>query len=127
LVNVASEEYFKAVDPRLFSEDVHIVHCVFKDAGKVVSTYAKRARGLMARYITKQLSATPLAEIEAPLEMLKGFHEEGYLYQSSTENTSQAETFITFHRHASSSKDQPSVSKAMSSRRTKKRRKKEED
>ena len=52
LVNLASDEYFKAVGARRV--DVPFVQPVFEDWSKgtykVVSFYAKRARGLMARY-----------------------------------------------------------------------------
>lgn len=52
LVNLASEEYFKAVRPARLG--VPVVQPVFEDwkggRYKVVSFFAKRARGLMARY-----------------------------------------------------------------------------
>lgn len=52
LVNLASQEYFKAVRPRKLS--IPVIQPVFEDwsGGKfrVVSFYAKRARGLMARF-----------------------------------------------------------------------------
>jgi len=52
LVNLASEEYFKAVRPKNLS--VPVVQPVFEDWSggrfRVVSFYAKRARGLMARF-----------------------------------------------------------------------------
>jgi cytoplasmic iron level regulating protein YaaA (DUF328/UPF0246 family) len=53
LVNLASDEYFKAVDRSILQHD--IVHPVFMDAKngsyKVISFYAKKARGMMARWI----------------------------------------------------------------------------
>ena len=53
LVNLASNEYFKTVQPGQLEAD--IVSPVFKDLKggkyKVVSFYAKKARGAMARYI----------------------------------------------------------------------------
>ncbi|MBL8397492.1 MAG: peroxide stress protein YaaA [Candidatus Accumulibacter sp.] len=52
LVNLASEEYFKAVVPRKLS--VPVVQPVFEDWSggryRVISFYAKRARGQMARF-----------------------------------------------------------------------------
>ena len=42
---------YKAVQPARFSADVHVVECVFLDQHRVKSVYAKRARGLMARYV----------------------------------------------------------------------------
>lgn len=54
LVNLASEEYFKAVKPAMLAGSV--ITPVFKDwkngKYKIISFYAKRARGLMARYAT---------------------------------------------------------------------------
>ncbi|ATG72815.1 peroxide stress protein YaaA [Zobellella denitrificans] len=53
LINLASNEYFKAVKPKRL--DGQIVTPVFKDGKngqyKVISFYAKKARGMMARYI----------------------------------------------------------------------------
>lgn len=52
LVNLASEEYFKSVKPKLLS--VPVITPVFEDwkngKYKIISFFAKRARGLMARY-----------------------------------------------------------------------------
>src|SRR5690606_16609281 len=52
VVNLASEEYFKAVDRRTLIP--RVVNCVFEerkaDGYKIVSFFAKRARGLMVRY-----------------------------------------------------------------------------
>lgn len=53
VVNLASQEYFKAIDKRAL--DKQIVSPVFKDekngAFKIISFYAKKARGSMARHI----------------------------------------------------------------------------
>lgn len=53
LVNLASQEYFKAIDKRALNKT--IVSPVFKDEKngklKIISFYAKKARGRMARYI----------------------------------------------------------------------------
>ncbi|WP_143282478.1 peroxide stress protein YaaA, partial [Burkholderia mallei] len=52
LVNLASNEYFKAINPNVIHAD--IVTPRFEDGKngvyKVVSFYAKKARGLMVRY-----------------------------------------------------------------------------
>lgn len=52
IVNLASNEYFKAVKPKLLDSDV--ITPIFKDLKsgqyKIVSFYAKKARGLMVRY-----------------------------------------------------------------------------
>jgi uncharacterized protein len=53
LINLASNEYFKSV--KLKSLDAQLITPVFKDCKngnyKVISFYAKKARGMMARYI----------------------------------------------------------------------------
>lgn len=55
LVNLASTEYFKSVDRKTLRSPV--VECVFQEykAGtyKVISFMAKRARGLMTRFVTE--------------------------------------------------------------------------
>lgn len=74
VVNLASDEYFKAVDLKTLK--ARVVQCVFQDrkgdAWKVVSFYAKRARGLMARYVIDN-------RIDEP-DALKRFAVEGYEY-----------------------------------------------
>ena len=74
IVNLASEEYFKSVD--LNALKARVVQCVFQDekngAYKIISFYAKRARGLMARYIVDHRIDTP--------EALKAFDVEGYRF-----------------------------------------------
>lgn len=74
IVNLASEEYFKSVD--LGALKARVIQCVFQDgkAGvyKVVSFYAKRARGLMARYVIENRINTP--------DKLTGFNSEGYKF-----------------------------------------------
>lgn len=59
IINLASNEYFKAVKPQQLHHS--IIEPVFLDQSKghykVISYYAKKARGLMSRYIIKhQLS-----------------------------------------------------------------------
>ncbi|MDX1303329.1 peroxide stress protein YaaA [Photobacterium sp.] len=53
LINLASNEYFKAV--KIKKLDAQLITPVFKDCKngnyKVISFYAKKARGMMARYI----------------------------------------------------------------------------
>lgn len=52
LVNLASQEYFKSIDRGVLK--ARVVECVFEDfkdgAYKVISFFAKRARGLMMRH-----------------------------------------------------------------------------
>lgn len=56
VVNLASQEYFRAVDRRALK--ARVVDCVFEEgrAGgwRVISFFAKRARGLMARFAVQQ-------------------------------------------------------------------------
>lgn len=56
LLNLASQEYFKAVDKKVLN--ARVVNVEFKDFKngqfKVISFYAKKARGLMARFVTEQ-------------------------------------------------------------------------
>jgi cytoplasmic iron level regulating protein YaaA (DUF328/UPF0246 family) len=77
VVNLASQEYFKAVDTKALK--ARVVHCVFEDwkSGqyKIISFFAKRARGLMARYAVTQRVETP--------HQLEGFDLEGYRFDES--------------------------------------------
>ena len=56
LVNLASNEYFKAVKPKLL--DVEVITPQFRDLKngqyKMISFFAKKARGVMARYIIQK-------------------------------------------------------------------------
>ena len=74
VVNLASQEYFKAVDRKTLKAPV--VERLFEDykggAYKVISFHAKRARGLMARYAIEHRITTP--------EGLKHFDSEGYAH-----------------------------------------------
>ncbi len=77
LVNLASNEYFKAVRPKNLNAD--IITPVFRDLKsgkyKVISFYAKKARGEMARYIIEN-------EIEDPAGLRK-FKRTGYRYNKA--------------------------------------------
>jgi cytoplasmic iron level regulating protein YaaA (DUF328/UPF0246 family) len=74
LVNLASEEYFKSVKVRGLS--IPVISPVFEDwkngKYKIISFYAKRARGLLARY----------AAVKGikDAEKLKGFTVDGYAF-----------------------------------------------
>ena len=77
VVNLASQEYFRAVDTGVLKTPV--VDCVFEElrAGqyKVIGFMAKRARGLMARYaITHRVTRT---------RQLEAFAVEGYRYDAA--------------------------------------------
>lgn len=74
VVNLASEEYFKAAVGRKLKGQ--LIQPVFEDwkggKFKIISFYAKRARGLMTRYAV-------LNRLSAP-EDLKGFDLDGYVF-----------------------------------------------
>ncbi|AUC15534.1 hypothetical protein BTO06_10445 [Tenacibaculum sp. SZ-18] len=74
LINLASTEYFKALPKKTLK--VQMVTPVFKDLKngqyKTIMTFAKKARGLMVRYIIEN-------DIES-LEQLKGFDTDGYRF-----------------------------------------------
>lgn len=74
LVNLASNEYYKMLNTKmLVSSIISPIFKVYKNGSyKVVSVYAKRARGLMTRYIIEN-------RISNPADM-KFFDYEGYLY-----------------------------------------------
>ena len=77
LLNLASEEYFKVLQPKEL--DCPIISPVFQDAKdgkyKIISFYAKRARGLMARYVVENRITDPAD--------LKGFNLDGYKYSAA--------------------------------------------
>lgn len=77
VVNLASQEYFKAVNPAKLN--ARLITPVFKDAKngqyKIISFYAKRARGLMVRYAAEHA----VKEAEA----LKNFDYEGYRFNAA--------------------------------------------
>lgn len=76
LLNLASNEYFSAV--RRNTLDARIIDTEFRDLKngqyKIISFHAKKARGLMARYVIKH-------RLRAP-EALKGFDLAGYRYSA---------------------------------------------
>jgi uncharacterized protein len=85
LINLASNEYFKVIDPKKLNH--RIVTCSFKDekngAYKMISFYAKFARGLMTRFIIQN----KITEVEH----LKGFDLDRYCYN---EGMSTADNFV---------------------------------
>ena len=74
VINLASQEYFRAVDRKALK--ARVVECQFEDwkSGKykIISFFAKRARGLMARWAIEHKVATP--------HKLEGFNVDGYAY-----------------------------------------------
>lgn len=88
LINLASQEYFKSIDKKLLR--ARVVTPVFKEYknGKatIVTVYAKKARGMMARFIVQNRLKKP--------EELKLFDREGYYYTPSL----STEAEMTFTR-----------------------------
>jgi cytoplasmic iron level regulating protein YaaA (DUF328/UPF0246 family) len=76
-INLASNEYFKVIQPKLLK--VPVITPVFKDYKngklKIISFFAKKARGLMVRYIIDNSIET--------IEGLKGFNTDGYSFDSN--------------------------------------------
>ncbi|MCL9808690.1 peroxide stress protein YaaA [Flavobacterium luminosum] len=84
-LNLASNEYFSVLDTKKLK--VPVITPEFKDYKdgklKVISFFAKKARGLMVRYILDHNVET--------LEELKGFNYEGYLFDA---NLSKGNTLV---------------------------------
>ncbi|MBK4736247.1 peroxide stress protein YaaA [Noviherbaspirillum pedocola] len=83
LINLASEEYFKAVRTELLP--VPVITPVFEERKngvyKIISFHAKRARGLMARHAAER-------GIEHP-EDLKAFNAEGYAFDAAASDSNR--------------------------------------
>ncbi|NKQ10365.1 peroxide stress protein YaaA [Pseudomonas sp. SST3] len=81
LLNLASNEYFGAVKRNALN--ARVIDVDFKDMKngqyKIISFYAKKARGLMTRYVIKE-------RIEQP-EQLKAFAYDGYRYSPDDSST----------------------------------------
>ncbi|MFG0380126.1 peroxide stress protein YaaA [Pseudomonas sp. zbq_18] len=76
LLNLASNEYFGAVKRKALN--ARVIDTEFKDLKngqyKIISFYAKKARGLMARYVIKERLRDPAG--------LKDFNYQGYRYSA---------------------------------------------
>ncbi|MEE9901244.1 peroxide stress protein YaaA [Acinetobacter haemolyticus] len=83
LVNLASDEYYKSVNEKKIKAE--IVKPVFLDQKngkyKVISFYAKKARGLMARYLIEN----KLNQVE----QLKAFDSEGYYFDAESSSNKE--------------------------------------
>ncbi|MCS2160843.1 peroxide stress protein YaaA [Scandinavium sp. H11S7] len=89
VINLASDEYFRAVKPKVLQGK--IIKPVFLDEKngkfKVISFYAKKARGLMSRYIIENRLTKP--------EQMKEFDSEGYFFDEAASGDSE----LVFKRH----------------------------
>ncbi len=88
LINLASQEYFGVLQPKALVAPV--ITPIFKDekngAFKIISFYAKKARGLMAKFIVENKITRP--------EDLKAFDYEGYGFEPKASNDAK----WVFHR-----------------------------
>lgn len=79
-VNLASQEYFKAIDTKVLK--VPVIHVDFKEFKngqyKTIAIFAKLARGFMTRFIIENAVET--------VDELKTFTTEGYAYDSNLSN-----------------------------------------
>ena len=87
-VNLASNEYFKAIDTKVLK--VPVIAPVFKDWKndklKIISFYAKKARGSMSRYLIDN-------NVEN-LDQLKGFTVDGYAYSEEYTTKENEPVFV---------------------------------
>ena len=83
LINLASQEYFKSINTKKLN--ARLITPIFKDEKngkyKIISFYAKRARGLMVRYAAEHGITEP--------EMLKNFDYEGYSFNEAASNEAE--------------------------------------
>ncbi|MGS0727295.1 YaaA family protein, partial [Shewanella sp. 0m-11] len=83
IINLASNEYFKAVKPKKLT--ANLITPVFKDCKngqyKVISFFAKKARGMMVRYILDN-------NIDS-LEALTQFDTAGYYYSEKDSSVNE--------------------------------------
>ena len=82
-VNLASNEYFSAIDVKALK--VPVITPEFKDYKngklKIISFFAKKARGMMVRYIIDTNAET--------IEDLKGFNYDGYQFDANLSKENQ--------------------------------------
>jgi cytoplasmic iron level regulating protein YaaA (DUF328/UPF0246 family) len=88
VVNLASKEYFSAVDAKALSNQ--IISPQFKDFKngklKIISFFAKKARGMMARHLIDQQANTP--------EEILSFNKEGYAFSASETKDPMSPVFV---------------------------------
>ncbi|MCG7877141.1 MAG: peroxide stress protein YaaA [Candidatus Thiodiazotropha taylori] len=74
LINLASNEYFKSIKPKLIQGRIITPHFKEKKSGayRMIGVFAKRARGLMSRYIIDN-------RLQDPRE-IEGFDWDGYRF-----------------------------------------------
>jgi len=116
LLNVASDEYFKAVDINGLGDRIKVVKCAFKEQKgvnfKVVAVCAKVARGLFCRYMALYKCQT--------LESAKNFDDGGY---SLNKKLTTADELVFTRTKADADKWKNERIKNSSAKKTKKRKK----
>ena len=92
VINLASDEYFKSVKPKKLNAE--IIKPVFLDEKngkfKIISFYAKKARGLMSRFIIENRLTKP--------EQLTGFNSEGYFFDEASSSNGEL-VFKRYEQH----------------------------
>ncbi|MBK4993903.1 peroxide stress protein YaaA [Pseudomonas sp. S37] len=92
LLNLASNEYFSAV--KRSALNARVINVDFKDwkngQYKIISFYAKKARGMMSRFVIQQRISDP--------EQLKQFDVQGYYYSAEQ---SKADHLVFLRDHPS--------------------------
>jgi hypothetical protein len=82
---LASLEYFKAAHKATLKKSANIIDIEFKDFKngkyKIISFFAKKARGMMAKYIVQNRIAN--------VEDLKGFNDDGYSFDEKASDTNK--------------------------------------
>ena len=99
LINLASQEYFGAVDRKALKLPIVTAHFLEEDQGerRLISFFAKKARGLMARWIIDH-------RVDRATDA-RGFDSDGYRFDAATSNDNEW-TFV-----------RPAVTKAATARR----------
>ncbi|WP_416770451.1 peroxide stress protein YaaA [Pseudomonas sp. RHF3.3-3] len=91
LLNLASNEYFSAV--KRSALNARIINTEFRDQKngqyKIISFYAKKARGMMARFVIRERITNP--------ENLKTFDEQGYRFSAEL---SKPDNLVFLRDHA---------------------------
>ncbi len=114
LLNLASDEYSIAIDSSSLPDQTKYIKVVFHESnGKVVAVHAKRARGLMVRYLAFVQATTA--------EDIQQFDLEGYVFQPNASD----ETTLVFQRQstpvtASSKRTTATATKKPAAKRTRK-------
>ena len=103
LLNVASDEYSAAVDAASLPEGTTYIKAVFQQEGRVIAIHAKRARGLMVRY----LSENDVKDVDG----IRDFNAEGWKYVKS-KSTDDSIVFDRPKPAAKPKKKAPAKSKA---------------